>query len=360
VDDPIATVEEQAFHHLALERMAEILVALDDERADRFLDEARNLRAAWDAAFWLEDEQYYALALDAAKRPVASITSNPGHALAAGLVPPARARLVADRLMAPDMFSGWGVRTLSADHPSYNPYAYHLGTVWPVEQATFALGMKRYGLDDHVDRLAEAVLAAAAATPGGRLAELIAGIERSQFPTPVAYPAANAPQAWSASATLQMLQVTLGIYPFAPLGVLALVRPRLPASIPEVTLASLRVGRARVTLRFTRRDDGTAEHEVLERQGRLVVIAVGPPGAVDDVTWRERLGRMALHGLPGRRARAARIALGLETGGNGEPVDREATTSSPPPPSTGAADPDEGGGHHPGGDGSSVARKLER
>jgi glycogen debranching enzyme len=316
VANPIATVEEQAFHCLALERMAEILVALDDPRADRFLARAGDLRARWHEAFWLEDEQFYALALDPAKQPVASIASNPGHALAAGLVPPEHARAVADRLLADDLFSGWGVRTLSSRHPSYNPYAYHLGTVWPVEQATFALGFKRYGLDDHADRLVEGMLAAAAASPAGRLPELLAGIDRRESPQPVAYPDANAPQAWSASATVQLLQVSLGIYPFAPLGVLALVRPRLPESIPALTIANLRVGRARMSIRFERRSDGTAAHEVLERQGRLIVVEAGPPGAADDASWRERLERLALGGLPGRRARAARIALGLETSGH--------------------------------------------
>jgi glycogen debranching enzyme len=314
VDDPIATVEEQAFHHLALERMAEILVALgDDDRADEFLARARRLRTAWNDAFWLGNEQFYALALDPHKRAVRSITSNPGHALAAGLVPHERAQTVADRLMTPDLFSGWGIRTLSTTHPSYNPFAYHLGTVWPVEQATFALGFKRHGLDDHVDRLVEATLAAATASPGSRLPELIAGIPRSEFPHPVAYPGANAPQAWSASATIQLLQVTLGIYPFAPLGVLALVRPRLPSSIPEVTIRDLRVGRASVTLRFTRRPDGSAAHDIVERRGRLAIIEAGPPGAEDDISWRERLERLAVQRLPGRRARAARIALGLAT-----------------------------------------------
>jgi glycogen debranching enzyme len=310
VDDPIATVEEQAFHHLALERMAEILVALgDEERAGEFLARARRLREAWNAAFWLPDEAFYALALDPEKRPVGSITSNPGHALAAGLVPVERARAVADRLMADDLFSGWGVRTLSTRHPSYNPYAYHLGTVWPVEQATFALGFKRYGFDDLVDRIVEGMLSAASASPGGRLPELMAGIDRAESRVPVQYPDTNAPQAWSASATVQLLQVSLGLYPFAPLGLLALVRPRLPPSLPEVTLTNVRVGRARVSLRFVRGDDGFARHDVLGRSGRLAVVEVGPPNE-EGGPWRDRLGRLALSRLPGRRARAARIALG--------------------------------------------------
>ncbi|HEX5450968.1 MAG TPA: glycogen debranching N-terminal domain-containing protein [Candidatus Limnocylindrales bacterium] len=311
VDDPIATVEEQAFHFLALQRMAEILIAVGQpKRAGPFLTQARQLRSAWDRAFWLEQEQFYALALDPDKQAVASITSNPGHALGAGMLTRARAAAVADRLLAPDLFSGWGVRTLSADHPSYNPYAYHLGTVWPVEQATFALGFKRYGLDAHLDRLIEGLLSAADVLPGGRLPELLAGISRDADPMPVGYPDANVPQAWSASATVQALQVSLGLYPFAPLGVLALVRPRLPPSIPDVTLSNVRIGRARITLRFRRRSDGRADHEVLDRRGRLAVVELGAPNApgVSPVDW---LARLALRRLPERRVQAARIALGL-------------------------------------------------
>jgi glycogen debranching enzyme len=313
VENPIATVEEQAFHYLALERMAEILVAVGQpERAEPFLEQARTLRGAWDAAFWDPDAAFYAMALDRSKSPVWTIASNPGHALGVGIVPEERARRVADRLMADDLFSGWGIRTLSTDHPSYNPYGYHIGTVWPVEQATFALGFKRYGFDDLADRLVRATLAAAAASPDARPPELMAGTARADFDVPVTYPAANAPQAWSASATLLQLQVALGLYPFAPLGVLAVVRPRLPAELPEVTLKNLRVGRARVSLRFTRRSDGTARHEVLSRSGPLLVLEGGPPNALDP-TPRERVTRAALERLPGRRARAARIALGFET-----------------------------------------------
>jgi glycogen debranching enzyme len=313
VENPIATVEEQAFHYLALERMAEILVAVGQpERAEPFLEQARTLRRRWEAAFWDPDEAFYAMALDASKSPVRTVASNPGHALGVGIVPASRARRVADRLMAEDLFSGWGIRTLSTAHPSYNPFGYHIGTVWPVEQATFALGFKRYGFDDLSDRLVQATLAAAAASPDARPPELMAGTARADFDVPATYPLANSPQAWSASAVLLQLQVALGLYPFAPLGVLAVVRPRLPPELPEVTLKNLRVGRARVSLRFTRRPDGTARHQVLSRSGPLIVLEGGPPDATDP-TVRERLTRAALQRLPGRRARAARIALGFET-----------------------------------------------
>ena len=313
VDAPVATVEEQAFYAMALERMAAILVALEeDEEADRYLVRAEALRRRWHQAFWLPDEGFYAMALDAAKRPVASIGSNPGHALGAGIVPIDHARRVADRLLAPDLFSGWGVRTLSAEHPSYNPFAYHLGTVWPVEQATFALGLKRYGLDDHADRLVAGMIAAATEFRGLRLPEALSGLGRDEAPLPIPYPNSNSPQAWTASATVQFIQILLGIYPFAPLNLLALVRPRLPAGVDELTIRRLRVGEAMVSLRFTRRDDGTAAHEVVEQDGRLVVLEAPPPQDVGATAPLDGIKAWAIAHAPGRQARALRIALGLE------------------------------------------------
>jgi glycogen debranching enzyme len=258
----------------------------------------------------MADEQFYAMALDGRKTPAHSIGSNAGHALAAGIVPAEHARAIADRLMAPDMFSGWGVRTLSDGHPSFNPFAYHLGSVWPVEQATFALGFRRYGLDRHLDRLVEAVFAAAFASPDGRLPEALTGHPRDEVPTPVPYPAANVPQAWSASALVQLVQIMLGLYPFAPLHALTIVRPRLPAWAPSLTLRRLRVSSAVVDLRFDRRSDGSASWQVIGQRGRLVVVPAGPPNDLGSPSWLDRLELAALDRAPGRLARAARIALG--------------------------------------------------
>lgn len=313
-EGPIATVEEQAFYFIALQRMAEILVALDEvDRAEAYLARAEDLRGQWHDAYWMPDEGFYALALDGQKRQVRSITSNPGHALGTGLVPPEHAQSVADRLMSPELFSGWGIRTLSDEHPSYNPFAYHLGAVWPVEQATFALGFKRYGLDDHADRLITAVLEAADGCPERRVPEALSGHPRSTMGRPILYPAANSPQAWSSSAVVQLVQIMLGMYPFAPLGTLGLVRPRLPDWLPEVTISGLRVGRAGVDLRFKRRPDGSAAHEVLSSRGPIVVMTAGPPQAIDDDrSTTDEIKLAALRAMPGRRARAARIALGLE------------------------------------------------
>ncbi len=330
VDVPISTIEEQAFHFIALQRMAEILVALDEPaaRVDPLLARAATLRKAWHEAFWLPDEGFYAIALDSKRRPVATIASNAGHALGVGIVPPEQAEMVADRLLADDLFSGWGVRTLSSAHPSYNPFAYHLGAVWPVENATIALGLKRYGLDDHLDQLLEGLFGAVAHCRDLRLPEALTGHDRRDLPAPLPYPASQSPQAWSASATVQCLQVMLGLYPFAPAGVLGLVRPRLPTWLSEVTLRGLRVGEATVDIRFERDADGTAHHDVLEQDGSLLVLEVPPPDAVsgDDGMLARLLG-WALDHAPGRTAAALRIATGDDQPTSGPPSADETKAS---------------------------------
>jgi glycogen debranching enzyme len=314
VEPPISTIEEQAFHILALERSAEILVALDEpgDEADRLLDRAAELRRRLDAAFWLPDERFYAMALDKGKQPVASIGSNPLHALAAGVIPPEKARIVADRLLGDELFSGWGIRTLARGHPAFNPFAYHLGAVWPVENATAMIGFRRYGLDEHLDRLLEGFFASVRAYPGGRRPEALTGHGRRDGAPPLAYPAANPIQAWSASAIVQATQAMLGIYPFAPAGVLALVRPRLPEWLPSLTLRRMRVGATTLSLRFERNADGSAGHEVLEQDGRLLVVAAPPPNATNDRSPYEWLADFGIRHAPGRLARALRIGLGLE------------------------------------------------
>jgi hypothetical protein len=179
-----------------------------------------------------------------------------------------------------------------------------------VEQATFALGLKRYGLDAHLDRLADGVFRAAFASRNGRLPEALSGHDRDTVPMPVPYPSANSPQAWSASALIQLVQILLGLYPFAPTRTLAIVRPRLPEWAPLLTLRHLRVGDATVDLEFRRRADGSASWRVIRRKGALVVIGAGAPNEVATRTFIERLQFAGLDLAPGRLARAARIAIG--------------------------------------------------
>jgi glycogen debranching enzyme len=310
---PIATVEEQAYHILAIERMAEILTALgDDEAADAELRRAGDLRRRWHDAFWMPDASFYAMALDGDKRQVRPIASNAGHALAAGVVPRRFAAAVAGRLMARDLFSGWGIRTLSSDDASYNPFAYHLGAVWPVEQTPIALGLKRYGFDGHVDRLVDGVLRAAELSPGRRLPEALTGHDRGDVPAPVPYPRANSPQAWSASAVIGLVQTMLGLEPFAPLRLLRVVRPRLPAWLPEVTLRGLRVGHAVADIRFRRRADGSAAWQVVGLRGPLLVVPAAPSHGGGAPSPLERVGAAALDHAPGRLGGAARIAFRRE------------------------------------------------
>jgi glycogen debranching enzyme len=310
-DPPIATIEEQAYHWLALRRMAEILLVLgEDARSSEFLERADRLQNACQQSFWMNEDGFYAMALDGAKRPVRSVGSNPGHALAAGLVPIALARQVADRLMAADLFSGWGIRTLSTEHPSYNPFAYHLGAVWPVETASIALGFTRYGLDDHLERLAAACFAAAARFRHYRLPEALGGHSRDESAIPSVYPSSNSPQAWSASAIVQVAQAMLGLYPFAPAHLLALVRPRLPLGIRRLTLRNLRVGDSRVSIVFRREGDLT-RHELIEGSGPpLHVLEVPPPQSTAATDWTETVKTWLLRHAPGRTAEAIRIALG--------------------------------------------------
>jgi glycogen debranching enzyme len=146
VENPIVASELQAYWYVGLQQAAiAFFLAGDRGYALDLLAKARALRQRFDRAFWMEDEGFYALALGPDKRPIKTIASNAGHLLAAGIVPRAKAKRVARRLMAPELFSGWGVRTLSSEHPAYNPFSYHLGSVWPVENGTFALGFARYG-----------------------------------------------------------------------------------------------------------------------------------------------------------------------------------------------------------------------
>ena len=284
VEPPIATCEEQGFVHIAKLHFAEMLWALGmRDEAKRLLHEALELKDRFNEAFWMEDLGFYALALDAEGRQVRSIASNAGHCVATGIVDESRVRRVVDRLFEPDMFSGWGIRTLASDHPAYNPYSYHLGSIWPVEQGTFAMGFMRYGLFDRAQQLAKAQFEAAALFDFYRLPELFSGHPRDdEHPFPALYPNANSPQAWSASTVFLLLQSMLGLYPYAPLNVL-LVDPHLPDWCPEYTLRDLRVGNAKVTIQFS----GTS-WEVLEKEGKLHVIHQPMPWSLT-ATRSERL-----------------------------------------------------------------------
>ena len=284
VEPPIATCEEQGFVHVAKLHFAEVLWALGRrDEAKRMFEEALALKQRFNEAFWMEDEGFYALAIDANGKQVRSITSNPGHCIATAIAADEHVPRVAERLFADDLFSGWGIRTLSSRHPSYNPYSYHLGSIWPVEHGTFALGLMRYGLHDRVQQLARAQFEAAALFEFYRLPELFGGHPRdAAHPFPAMYPNANSPQAWSASATFSLLQALLGLYPYAPLNLLV-VDPHLPDWLPEITIRDLRVGAAKVTIRF----HGNS-WDVVEKEGTLHVVQQPLPWSLT-ASWPERV-----------------------------------------------------------------------
>jgi glycogen debranching enzyme len=215
------------------------------ERSDHF-------KARFEQAFWRADEPSYALGLDRSKRPLNVATSNMGHVLWGGLASPEQARTVARRLLEPDLFTGWGVRTLSSQEARYEPLGYHVGSVWPHDTAIAVAGFRRYGLDVPAERLTRGLLDAADRFPQRRLPEAFAGSARRSGSSPRPYPSANRPQAWAAGAVFHLLHSTLGVVADAPNGRLSIVSPRLPPGVDRLDLQDLRVGQASVDLHFER------------------------------------------------------------------------------------------------------------
>jgi glycogen debranching enzyme len=300
VEPPIATCEEQAFVYVARLHLSELLWWMGEkDEAKRLFHQAGELKKRFNEAFWMEDEGFFALGLDARRRPIRSITSNPGHCLAAGIVDDELVERTAARLFADDLWSGWGVRTLSSRNPAFNPYSYHRGSVWPVENGSFALGFLRYGLHGRLETISRAMFEAARLFDHYRLPEVFSGHPRdAAHPFPATYPQANSPQAWSASAVLCLVQAMLGIYPYAPLKML-LVDPHLPEWLPELAVRGLRVGEASVDLRFFRKADGRSDWEILDQRGTLHVLRQPSPWSLTS-TFAERLRDALSSLLPGK------------------------------------------------------------
>jgi glycogen debranching enzyme len=290
VKPPIATCEEQGIVYAAKANLAEVLWWLGrKDEAKQLLHEAGELKKRFNDAFWMEEEGFIAMALDSDRRPVRSIGSNALHCVATGIVDKDLVQRTMARLLAPDMFTGWGVRTLSSEHPAYNPYAYHRGTVWPVEHGPFAVGAYRYGLHDEVERIARAQFEAAKFFDYHRLPECFAGHQRDEeHPFPALYPAANSPQAWSATTVYTLLQALLGLQPYAPTRTL-FVDPFLPPWLPEITISGMRVANAVISLRFFRKNNGRTDYEILDQRGVLVVVRQ-PSYWSQTATLGERVG----------------------------------------------------------------------
>jgi len=287
-EPPIAPCEEQGFLHLAKLRMAEMLWWLGyKDLARRLFYQASELKKRFNEVFWMEDRGFFCMGLDGKKRQIRSIASNAGHLLGTAIIDDSLVRRTADRLMAEDMFSGWGVRTLSTSNPAYNPFDYHLGSVWPVENSTFALGMFRYGLHHYVERISRVQFEAAALFPHHRLPEVFTGHPRDEaHPFPALYPKANWPQAWSSAAVFCFIDALLGLFPYAPANTL-FVDPHLPEWLPEITLSNLRVGGATIEIRFWRKPGGSSDYRIQDLKGKLHVVRQPSPWALS-ATMGER------------------------------------------------------------------------
>jgi glycogen debranching enzyme len=269
---PIALAEVQGYVFAAYRSMARLARHRRDlDLAERLDIAAVKLQARFEEAFWLPEPGFYAMALDGEKRPVASITSNPGQALWTGIVSAERATSVAERLLAPDMFSGWGIRTFAAGQIGYNPVGYHTGSIWPHDNALIAAGLKASGAADSANLLAGRLIESAQWFPDLRLPELFCGFAREDVGVPVAYPVACSPQAWSAAAPFYLLHTMLGLRANASARKLELLRPTLPEWLGKVTISGLPVGDDSVDL-LVHRWRGRTSAELLGRRGSIEVI----------------------------------------------------------------------------------------
>jgi len=258
---PIALVEVQGYVYQALTRLAPIFKSLGhEEQAAGMEQDAEQLRARFERDFWMEDEQFYAIALDKDKKRVDSVTSNAGHILMSGIASPERASAVAKRLVAPDLFGGYGIRTMSTDAAGYNPMSYHDGSVWPHDNSVCLLGLSYLGFQEEAITVMQGLLNAAEKFEYYRLLELFCGYDDS-LGAPVPYPVACSPQAWAAGTPLTFVQALLGLQPNA-LTKQITIKPSLLQGMNELLVEQLQIGTGSLSLRVTRGINGP-EVEIL-------------------------------------------------------------------------------------------------
>jgi len=244
---PIALCEVQGYVYSAyIARAWMAYDAGDLALAAELRERAVQLKEEFNRRFWLPERGYYAIALDRDKRPVDACASNMGHCLWSGIVDRDKAPLVARRLMSPEMFSGWGVRTLATDMGAYNPVSYHNGSVWPHDNALIVAGLMRYGFVKEAQRLAVALMEAAETTDN-RLPELFCGFTRSEYPAPVPYPTSCSPQAWASAAPVMLVRSLLGYGADVPRGGVWL-DPHLPGEWGDLHTENAPLGNTRLTL----------------------------------------------------------------------------------------------------------------
>lgn len=273
-DAPIALCEVQGYVYMGKLSIAQLAGALGETAlAARLVQEAAQLRQRFEATFWCEDLGSYALALDGAKQPCRVLSSNAGHALWCGIATNEHANRVIDGLMGPQFFSGWGVRTIAAGQPRYNPMSYHNGSVWPHDNALIAAGMARYGRTEEAVRLLASLFEASLHFELHRLPELFCGFPRRSGAGPTLYPVACSPQAWAAAAPFCILQACLGLEIDAGHAQISLHTPRLPAFIDWLRISRLGAPGPSCDLLLTRHERSVGV-EVLRKDADLRVSVV--------------------------------------------------------------------------------------
>jgi glycogen debranching enzyme len=271
-EPPIALCEVQGYVYAALTGMAGLAARLGDEvAAGEWIGWARDLRQRFARDFWLDREGTFALALDGEGRQCAVVASNAGHCLFTGLALPEQGRGVVERLLREDSFCGWGIRTLAATAPRYNPMSYHNGSVWPHDNALIAAGCARYGYGVTAGQILGALFAASDVAEDHRLPELFCGFARSAHEHPVAYPVACRPQAWAAGSVFLLLQAILGLSIDAWKDRIMFTRPTLPEWLDYVEVHNLRVRDGALDLRITR-GHRSAALEVIGKRGDVDVL----------------------------------------------------------------------------------------
>ncbi|WP_409252315.1 glycogen debranching N-terminal domain-containing protein [Bacillus sp. SCS-153A] len=259
---PIALSEVQGYVYQAKRGIASIYKKLGKtEQAETLLKQAKKLQQKFEEEFWMDDQQFYAIALDRDKKQVGTITSNPGHVLFSEMLDEERSLKVSDMLASEKMFSGFGIRTMGKGEAGYNPMSYHDGSIWPHDNSMILLGLSRLGYQDHAKKVIEGLIKAAAHFEYDRLPELFCGYEE-EIGKAVKYPVACSPQAWAAGTPLVFIQGLLGIVPDSTENKIT-VNPFLLDGMNELTVRSMRIGEGVLSLKITR-DGSGLKTEVLE------------------------------------------------------------------------------------------------
>jgi glycogen debranching enzyme len=269
---PIALVEVQGYVYRAKLLIADLYGRIgENDTASRLRSQAAGLKRDFNHDFWVEGKNFYAIALQKDEKPAAVISSNPGQALWSGIVDEDKAEAVMQRLTAEDMFSGWGIRTLSQKERRYNPIGYHLGTVWPHDNSMIAAGLRRYGFDKQAVQVLESIVAAGQHFDRARLPEVFGGFSQQDFAVPVRYPVACHPQAWAAGSVPFMISSLLGLTADAFNRRLRVIRPVLPGFVNALDLRRVKIGDSRIDLHFEATSAGEVQVHVVKNTGSIKV-----------------------------------------------------------------------------------------